>query len=263
MGIDVKSFYLCTPMDRYEYMKMHILLFPDHIKKQYSMEASAHNGFVYLEIRKAIYGLPQAGILANKLLRKRLAPHGYFEVAHTPGLWKHVTRPIKFTLVVDDFGVKYVGKEHANHLLKILHQHYNTTIDWTGSLYCGITLKWNYRERHVDISMPGYLNKVRQRFDHKTPPKPQHSPFKPQPRKFGTAAQEPIDDDTTKKIDSERKKRIQQIIGMILYYARAVDLTSLPGLSGIASEQAEATENTEGRTAQMLDYLATHPDATV
>ena len=68
-----------------------------------------HNGFIYVEIRKAIYSLPQAGILANKLLKKRLHPEGYYEVAHTSGLWKHVTRPICFTLVVDDFGVKYTG----------------------------------------------------------------------------------------------------------------------------------------------------------
>ena len=80
----------------------------------------ALNGFVYLEIRKAIYGLPQAGILANQLLRQRLRPAGYYEVAHTPGLWKHVTRPIQFTLTVDDFGVKYVGKEHADHLITTL-----------------------------------------------------------------------------------------------------------------------------------------------
>ena len=58
MGIDVKSFYLCTPMDRYEYMKMPLSIFPEHIKKQYNMEANALNGFVYLEIRKAIHGLP-------------------------------------------------------------------------------------------------------------------------------------------------------------------------------------------------------------
>ena len=117
MGIDVKSFYLCTPMERYEYMKMPLSIFPDHIKQQYNMDANAHNGYVYLEIRRAIYGLPQAGILANKLLRKRLAPEGYYEVAHTPGLWRHVTRPIQFTLVVDDFGVKYVGKQNADHLI--------------------------------------------------------------------------------------------------------------------------------------------------
>ena len=263
MGIDVKGFYLCTPLDRYEYMKMSISLFPDHIKRQYNMEASAHKGFVYLEIRKAIYGLPQAGILANKLLRKRLAPHGYYEVAHTPGLWRHVKRPIEFSLVVDDFGVKYVGKKHADHLLSILHEHYKTTIDWSGSLYCGITLHWNYDERYVDISMPGYIDKVRQRFNHETPTRPQHSPFRPQPRKFGAAAQDPIDEDKTPTVDAERKKRIQQAVGMILYYARAVDLTSLPGLSGIASEQATATERTEERVQQMLDYFATHPHAVV
>jgi len=128
MGIDVKSFYLCTPMDRYEYMKMPLSIFPEHIKRQYNMEAHALNGFVYLEIHKAIYGLPQGGILANKLLRKRLAPHGYYEVAHTPGLWRHVTRPIEFSLVVDDFCVKYVGKKHAEHLLKVLHKYFKTSI---------------------------------------------------------------------------------------------------------------------------------------
>ena len=63
-----------------------------------------------MKIRKAIYGLPQAGVLSNKILKKRLAPAGYYNTPHTPGLRKHVSHPISFTLVVDDFGVKYVGK---------------------------------------------------------------------------------------------------------------------------------------------------------
>ena len=123
MGIDIKNFYLGTPLDRYEYMKMPLNLLPEHIIQQYNMREHAKNGFVYFEIRKAIYGLPQAGILANKQLRKFLKPAGYYEVAHTPGLWRHTTRPIQFTLVVDDFGVKYVGKEHADHLIQTLKQH--------------------------------------------------------------------------------------------------------------------------------------------
>jgi hypothetical protein len=65
----------------------------------------------------AVWGLPQAGILANKLLRKWLTPHEYYECINTPGLWQHEWRPITFTLVVDDFRVKYVGKEHADHLV--------------------------------------------------------------------------------------------------------------------------------------------------
>lgn len=56
-------------------------------------------------------GLPQAGVLANKLLKKRLMVDGYKEVFHTPGLFKHKTQEICFTSVVDDFGIKY-GKHY-------------------------------------------------------------------------------------------------------------------------------------------------------
>ena len=108
--LDVSNFYLETPMNRYENMKMPLSIFPSWTRKQYNLDANALNGFVYWEIRKAIYGLPQAGMLANKQLRKHLKPAGFYEVAHTPGLWKHKRRPIQLSLIVDDFGVKYVGK---------------------------------------------------------------------------------------------------------------------------------------------------------
>jgi hypothetical protein len=144
MTIDIKNFYLGTPLDRFEYMKMPLDIFPQHIIDQYDLKTHAKNGFVYLESRKAIYGLPQAGILANKLLQQRLAPQGYYEVTHTPGLWKHVTRSIQFSLVVDDFGIKYIGEEHAQHLIDVLQQHYALDIDWSGTLYCGVMLTWNY-----------------------------------------------------------------------------------------------------------------------
>ena len=85
---------------------MPLSVFPAHIFTQHNLTKHAYKGFVYIEICKAIYGLPQAGILANQLLRQRLRPHGYYEVPHTPGLWKHVTKPTQFTLTVDDFGVK-------------------------------------------------------------------------------------------------------------------------------------------------------------
>ena len=91
-------------------MSIPLQLFPQHTIDQYNLQTHAKNGQVYVEIRKAIYGLPQAGILANKLLHEHLCPHGYFEVPHTPGLWKHISRPISFTLVVYDFGTKYVGR---------------------------------------------------------------------------------------------------------------------------------------------------------
>ena len=81
MGLDIDNFYLETPMDRYEYMKMPLALFPEHTIQQYGLDTQAKNVFVYLEIGNAIYGLPQAGALANKQLREYLAPAGYYECA--------------------------------------------------------------------------------------------------------------------------------------------------------------------------------------
>ena len=261
---DIKNFYLGTPLDRYEYMKMPIALIPAHIIKQYKLIPKSKNGYVYMEIRKGIYGLPQAGILANKLLKKILKPHGYYEVPDTPGLFKHVTRPIQFTLVVDDFGVKYVGKQHAIHLTNILKQNYESiSEDWDGGLYCGVTLRWNYKERYVDISMPGYVNKVLQRYKHEMPTKPQHSPYPATPRIYGKAAQDPLPPDTTPLLPKDEKTRIQQIVGSILYYARAVDNTVLTAINHIGAEQAQATKHTASTVKHLLDYLATHPVATI
>jgi hypothetical protein len=66
---------------------------------------------------KVVWGLPQANILANKFLRKRLTPFAYFECSNTPGLRKHKSHPFSFTLIVDDFGVKYKCKEDVDHLI--------------------------------------------------------------------------------------------------------------------------------------------------
>ena len=74
-----------------------------------------------------MYGLPQAGLLAQKLLEKPLGVHGYTQSKYIPGYWSHETRPISFSQVVDDFGVKYVGKEHADHLIAVLKEHYEIT----------------------------------------------------------------------------------------------------------------------------------------
>ncbi len=80
----------------------------------------AIDGYVYMEIRIGMYGLPQASILANKLLKLRLVRHGYFKQPHTPGLWKHASQPIWFNLCMDNFGIKYIGDEHLKHLFAAL-----------------------------------------------------------------------------------------------------------------------------------------------
>ena len=263
MCLDIKNFYLTAALDYFEYMKMPLTVFPEWIKKQYNLDKHALNGFVYLRMERAVWGLPQAGILANKLLRKRLAPHGYYECINTPGLWKHTWRPITFTLVVDDFGVKYVGKEHADHLIECIKEKYKLTEDWTGDLYCGIKLEWNYIARTLFIAMPGYIKRQLLKYKHVVAPRPQHCPYSPEPRKYGSEAQAPLPPDTTRKLNKDEIKKIQKIVGSILYYARAVDMTVLMALSTIASEQTKGTERTMEKALQVLDYLAAHPDAKV
>jgi hypothetical protein len=105
MYLDVKNFYLGTPMDSFECMRIPIKLIPQEIIAEYNLFSLVSDGHVYIEVQKGMYGLSQAGILANQLLARRLAIHGYHQTKFTPDLWRHVTCPIQFTLVVYDFGV--------------------------------------------------------------------------------------------------------------------------------------------------------------
>ncbi len=144
MTLDVKNFYLNTPMVRYEYVKIKVEDIPEEIIVKYNLHKKVTgDGYVYIEIQKGMYGLPQAGILAQELLEKRLNEHGYSQSRAAPGLWTHKTRPISFTLVVKNFGVKYIWKENAMHLVNILKQHCEISEDWTGNKYIGITFDWD------------------------------------------------------------------------------------------------------------------------
>jgi hypothetical protein len=164
---------------------------------------------------------------------------------------------------VDDFGVKYVGKEHADHLVASLKTKYTLIEDWAGDLYCGIKLHWDYAARTLDISMPGYVRRQLLKYKHVTTSRPQHCPYAPEPKKYGSEAQAPLPIDTSQPLGDKEIKAVQKIVGSILYYARAVDMTVLMALSTIASEQTKGTERTMEKAMQVLDYLATHPDATI
>ena len=105
--VDIKDFYLNTPMKRPAYMRLKITDIPDKIIEEYNLREIVDNdGYVYCEITKGMYGLPQAGIIAQELLAERLAKHGYHQSKIIPGLWTHKTRPTTFTLVVDNFAIK-------------------------------------------------------------------------------------------------------------------------------------------------------------
>jgi hypothetical protein len=74
MMMDIKNYYLGTPLPQFEYMKMLLSRFPEEIIQKYNLNALAIDGWVYIEILMGMYGLKQAGLLANQLLQTRLAP---------------------------------------------------------------------------------------------------------------------------------------------------------------------------------------------
>jgi hypothetical protein len=157
MCLDIKNFYLTAALEYFEYMKIPLALFPAWTVEQYNLRTLALDGWIHIEMRRAVWGLPQAGILANKRLRHKLALFGYYESTNTPGLWRHKSWPLTFTLIVDNFGGKFVNKADVDHLISSIKTTYTLTEDWTGNLYCGITLDWDYVGRTVDILIPGYI----------------------------------------------------------------------------------------------------------
>ena len=146
--------------------------------------------------------------MANKLLKERLAVHDYYEVAHTPGLFTHKTRPIWFTLTIDDFGVKYIGKEHAEHLMSVLKQHYKMEEDWKGELYCGISIKWNYIKGYVDVSMPNYVHQKLVEYSHEKPKRAQYYPYAPPPVRYGKDSNLTIPEEISPPATQDEKKYI-------------------------------------------------------
>jgi hypothetical protein len=117
--------------------------------------------------------------------------------------------------------------------------------------------------RYVDISMPGYTKKKLQEYGHVVPNRLQSCPYAPEPKQFGATAQAPAPPDDTPKLNDAGIKRVQKIVGSILYYAHAIDMTVLMALGSIAMEQTKATDQTLERCMKLLDYLASNNPAKV
>ena len=98
-------------------------------------------------------GLKESGCIANEDVIDHLASFDYHESKCTKGLFKHTTRDISFTLVVDDFGIKWTKKEDLNHLIAALEQKYEMKVDMESKQYVGIDLNWDYTARTLTCSM--------------------------------------------------------------------------------------------------------------
>ena len=265
MSADVKDFFLNSPMQRPEYMKVHYKHIPADIRQRYNLDKKVTaSGHIYIKIKKGMYGLKQAAILAYQHLKSTLEPYGYYPVTGTVGLWAHKTRSICFCLCVDDFGVKYFNKADVDHLLGAVGKLYTYTTDWTGQNYCGMTLDWEYQKGYVDISMPDYVLSSIQKLQY-TPKTPQFSPHKYNHFKYAEKGQRQYtkDPDTSPPLSAKETTWIQSVAGTFLYYARTIDNTLLPALNELARDQSSPTELTRKKAHQIMDYAATFPNTYV
>jgi hypothetical protein len=210
-----------------------------------------------------MYGLPQAGILTNDLLQRNLAKDGYRPTQHTHGLWRNDTCPLSFLIVVDSFGVKYVGREHAEHLMECIKNNYNTSSDCNGSAYCGLPLEWDYKSRTVDLSIPGYIKASLHKYQHAAPARPEHAPLTWNPPIYGAKTQYMEDETTSPALSDKDVNKLQQLTGTLLYYARSVDPPLIIHINVLASEQSKSTAVTADKIIKLLNYCNTHPETKI
>jgi hypothetical protein len=164
---------------------------------------------------------------------------------------------------VDDFGVKYDGREHAEHLMECIKKNYNISSDWKSSAYCGLTLEWDYKNGTVDVSMPGYIKAALHKYQHAAPARPEHAPHTCNPPIYGAKTQYVEDETTSPALSNKGVKKLQQLMGTLLYYARAVDPTLIMSINVLASEQSRATSVTADKVIKLLNYCSTHPETKI
>jgi hypothetical protein len=160
---------------------------------------------------------------------------------------------------VDDFGVKYVGREHAEHLMECIKKNYNISSDGKGSAYCGLTLEWDFKTHTVDLSMPGYIKAALHKYQHAAPARPEHAPHTWNPPIYGTKTQYMEDKTASPALSDKDVNKLQQLTGTLLYYPRAGDPALIMPINVLASEQSRATAVTADKVINILNYCNTHP----
>jgi hypothetical protein len=259
MTIDLKDFFLHGSSGRAEYMRIPLKWIPEADMNKYNIDSyiKPEDATVLVEITGNMYGLVNAALVSNQDVIKLLNSHGFVET-NTPQIFKHTTRNIQFSLVVDDFGVKYNDDDDAKYLIATLQKAYQCTIDWTGKLYLGMTINIDRIKQVLSISMDGYIERLLARFDlpykyNVDNPLPYASP------NYGQKVQY-VKHDNSPSIDATRQKTMQQALGGLLYYARAVGIDYTFGVNTMNSRQSDATEFTWSDFLHLMNFAATWPD---
>jgi hypothetical protein len=156
-----------------------------------------------------------------------------------------------------------MGLEHFNYLLGILKKFHGVYYNMANNKFVGMDIEWNYAACRCHISMPDYISMLILKFKHAHPAKPRLSPYKRLLITYSAKSHITPDPDSSELLDASPKHNMQEIVGSLLYYARAVDTKLLVALSAIATHQVKATVATEQAVDLLLDYVATYPYANI
>jgi hypothetical protein len=264
MTLDITDFYLHSTLTRPAYIRIQCKFISDTIFAKYLLRPFVCNNSVLFRVDKGMYGLPQAGLLAKQELQDHLALGGYHQSATVPCLFIHESNGVMFSLVVDDFGVTYTDPAGAEHLHQHLAKRYPLRANWTPTKYLGLTIVFDYTARSVSLSMPGYIAKVIHRFQRLLSLGAAQAASSSiyVPPTYGQSTQYTKIDDT-QPLSKADILEIQELVGCILFYARAIDATMLPAVNHISSVQANLTAQVQQMGQRLLAYGAAYPDNTL
>ena len=264
---DISDMYLHSTLQEPEYMWIHLSDIPAASLAQFKVHTYVTPGAtkVAVRIKGGMYGLPQAGLLAQEKLVKVLYDNGYYMCKNTTCLFKHDVLDTVFTLTVDDFAISHRPGD-LTHLLDTLRAVYPITYVTNTSIidYVGFKAEFSYDIpiRTCTLSMPGYMKAACERF-HIHPSHNTHNPELFVPIVYGSTAPQLAKEDTSARLSPADRTLVQQIVGVVLWYARGVDGTMLKAVNSVGSAQAQPTENVKAAAIQLLHYGHTYPDASI
>ena len=255
--IDLTDFYLGTDLPHEEYIRIPIHLIPQDVIDFYELEQFFSANALFCSVHKTHYGLPQAGALSQQRLFQHLQDNGYFQLASTPSVFRNRSGSIRFTLVVDDFGVVWKHKSDLDHLISTLTKLYQVKVNMEGSRYLGMDIAINRQDQHATLTMPGYIEKLLQRV-RPNGIKGAQTPARYQPPQFKKVGAQTATVDNSPLASIEDKKLLQSVIGTLLYYTRAVDPSICTAVHELGSVQAQPTLNDMAKMDRLLQYVSTH-----
>jgi hypothetical protein len=264
---DAADFYIgaVLPEDRPEFVKVPVSHVPDSVIKEYNLEPFIVNGFIYFKIVKCLWGLPQSGYISQCKLFKLLEENGYHEDLVIPCLFTNKAKSLSLLVTVDDFLVKSSDPAASSHLKQVLDSQYKIKTD-TGErgyyTYLGFKIEFDNKAKLVSLSMPHYWDHALQILDPDNKIRSASTPAVYHPVVYGSrAAQLPIQPDVSPPLTPDELKRVQVIVGIALYYARAIDHSFLTATNYVASLQSQPTKLVQAAAERIVAYAKHNPTA--